>query len=413
MTFYVQKSLAHGPIRFGVSPRQPLDEIDADASLSTGPAGEFLRKRTHGFFFADTRPIGLPVLHTPPSIARQPFFETMRGQGARGLGFLALMAVGALFALLGLLVLARKGPQGLIPLILGVAMIVTPVVLTAQQRRAARLKEERERAEHEERNRRFQGMLERYGAALEQLRADPSETNLTNVTREREQLEVPYRVWSQLAKRSVLQIGFDALAKLGPARAREVSNTMSRASQAVGLMKEDEHDTKLALYTIGVCHLLADDRLRPNQSDALRQYREGFGITEADVPEEKAAIEEFAKLQGVTRSNLPRTQCNIKMRFREYCIHSSRCTLLDDKDNARGTGSIWITNKRVFIDARKKIEIELMQIDDVEVDVDLNLLTIKAAKPDKPVTLRVEQPIYTAALLDLATSIDERPRGFA
>ena len=26
MTFYVRKSLAHGPIRFGVSPRQPIEE---------------------------------------------------------------------------------------------------------------------------------------------------------------------------------------------------------------------------------------------------------------------------------------------------------------------------------------------------------------------------------------------------
>lgn len=413
MTFYVQKSLAHGPIRFGVSPRHASEEIDRDAGLSTGATGEFLRKRTHGFFFADTRPIGLPVLHTPPSIARQPFFQTMRGEGTRGVGYLALIIAGALFSLLGLLVLARKGPQGIIPLLLGVIMITFPIVRTAQQRRAARIKEERERAEHEERNKRFQAALELYGGALERLRKDPTEANLDAVTRARETLEVPYRVWAQLAKRTVLQIGFDALAKHGPARASEVSELMARASDAVGLMREDEHDTKLALYSIVIWHLLADDRLGTVQADQLRLFREGFGISEADVPEDAAAIEEFRKLQGVTRSNLPRTQCNIKMRFREYCIHSTRCTMIDAHGNAHGTGTLWVTNKRVFIDARKKMDVELMQIDDVEVDVDLNLLTIKAAKPDQPITMRVEQPIYSAALIDLATTIDERPRGFA
>lgn len=413
MTFYVQKSLAHGPIRFGVSPRQTLEEIDPEPGLSTGPAGEFLRKRTHGFFFADTRPIGIPVLSTPPGIARQPFMQTLRGEGMRGIGYLVLMIVGLLFVLLGLLTVARKGPAGWVPFILGVIMIATPIVITANARRAARAKEDKERAEREERNKRHNEMLQGYGAALERLRADPSEENLAAATREREKLEVPYRVWSQLAKRSVLQIGFDALAKLGPARSKEVSALMSRASQAIGLQREDERDTKLALYTILVWHLLADDRLGNAQAEQLRQFREGFGISEADVPEEAQAIDEFRKLQGVTRSNLPKAQCTIKMRFREHCIHSARATMLSDEGEGRGTGTLWITNKRVFLDARRSIEIELMQIDDVEVDVDRNTLTIKAAKPQKPVTVRVDQPIYTAALLDLATTIDERPRGFA
>lgn len=413
VSFYVQKSLAHGPIRFGVSPRLTPEEIDSEAGLSTGPTGEFLRKRTHGFFFADTRPIGLPAFSTPPSIARQPFLQTMRGEGARGIGFLALMAVGFFFMLLGIAVVARKGPQGWIPFILGAGMVAAPVIITAQKRRAIRIKEDQERAIHEEREKRHRAMLEGYAAALEKLRKDPSEANLAAVQRERQTLEVPYKVWSQLAKRSVLQIGFDALTNLTPARSAEIAQRMSRAADAVGLQREDERETKLALYAAATWHLLADDRLGTTQAEELRQLREGLGIAEADAPDEAQAIEEFRKLQGITRSNVPRAQCGVRLRFREYCIHTTRVTLLSDKGVARGTGSLTVTNKRVVVDAKKKMDIELMQIDDVEVDADLSLLTIKAAKPARPVTLKVEQPIYTAALIDLATTIDERPKGFA
>ena len=54
MTYYVEKQLAFGPIRFGVSTRQPLEAIGDDPTLSTGPNGEFVRRRADGFFFGDT-----------------------------------------------------------------------------------------------------------------------------------------------------------------------------------------------------------------------------------------------------------------------------------------------------------------------------------------------------------------------
>ena len=79
----------------------------------------------------------------------------------------------------------------------------------------------------------------------------------------------------------------------------------------------------------------------------------------------------------------------------------------------RASSEFAVTNKRVVIDVKKPIEIPLTQIDDIEVDVDANVLIIRAAKPQEPVIVRVEQPIYAAALIDIATSIDDRPRGFA
>ena len=112
MTFFIEKSLATGPIRFGVGPRRELSAIESEAGLSTGPAGEFLRRRG-GFFSADSRSAGAPILPTAPSITRVPFWESLKPDGTRrGWIFVALFALGLLFVLLGFAVVARKGPQG-------------------------------------------------------------------------------------------------------------------------------------------------------------------------------------------------------------------------------------------------------------------------------------------------------------
>ena len=413
MTFYVQKSLAHGPIRFGVSPRQKLEEIDDDPGLSTGRAGEFLRRRTDGFFFADALPVSAPTLPAAPSISRTPFLESLRGEGPRGIAFLALMALGAILVLLGIGVVLRKSAAGWLEVIVGIAMIAIPIILTAKKRREIRLQEEKERAEREERERRHREMLEAYVSALQRLRADPSDENLEAAARERQALELPYEIWSPLAKRTVLDIGFEALARLNPAGAKQVSDLMSRTAQAVGLTSADEVEVRLDLHRALVWHLLAADRYGDTQAEQVETFRHGFDILDRDVPAEVQAVEEFRMLRGVDRSNLPRKQCDIRLGFREYCIHSTRGTVLNEKHAPRGTGSLYVTNKRVLVDAKKPIDIPLMQIDDVEVDLDKNLLTIRPGRPAKPLLVQVEQPIYTAAVIELATAIDERPKGFA
>src|SRR2546425_288937 len=66
MTYYVEKQLAFGPIRFGVSTRRALDAIGDDLTLSTGPNGEFIRRREDGFFFGDTERVVGPSIPVKP-----------------------------------------------------------------------------------------------------------------------------------------------------------------------------------------------------------------------------------------------------------------------------------------------------------------------------------------------------------
>lgn len=412
MTFYVRKSLAHGPIRFGVSPRLPLPEIDDDPSLSTGPGGEFLRRRTHGFFLADSRAIGAPEIPRPSSIASTPFWASMSPDDAKGWALIGMMGIGLLFVLLGLGVIVNKGPQGFIPLVLGLILIGIPIFITAQKRSAIRSQEDRERAEREERDRQNREVIGSYATALERLREDPSESNMLAAAREREKLELSYKHWRPLAKRSVLHIGFDALAQLGPKGAKEVGKLIEKAGSAVGLDKADSRDVKVDLYRVAVWHLLADDRLGTVQAGEMETLRQGFGITDEHLEQELAAIQEFDRLRGITRDELPREECGISLQFREHCIYTTPCRVIPRKGGPE-EGRIILTNKRLIVESKRRVEVALSRVDDVEVDSDTHLLRVVAARPDPPIELQTAQPIYSAALIDIATTIDERPKGFA
>ncbi|HXH94123.1 MAG TPA: hypothetical protein VNN25_21285, partial [Thermoanaerobaculia bacterium] len=173
MTYYVEKQLAFGPIRFGVSTRRALDAIDDDLALSSGPNGEFVRRRNDGFFFGDTERVVGPSLPVSRTINQTPFWTSLKPDGTpRSFGFLALMGFGVLLILLGLSVLIRKGPQGWVEIILGAICIAVPIVMTAQQRREIHDREERERVEREAAVARNQQLLTWYTKALEHLLID-------------------------------------------------------------------------------------------------------------------------------------------------------------------------------------------------------------------------------------------------
>src|SRR5205085_11478022 len=129
---------------------------DDNPEMSTGASGEFLRHRDEMFYVADHRPIRKPELPQLRSFATQPFWSSLVDGTPKGWGFLAMIVAGALFILLGFSVVISKGPQGWMPVILGIILIVVPILLTANRRRTVRAAAERrpnERAERDKRDR--------------------------------------------------------------------------------------------------------------------------------------------------------------------------------------------------------------------------------------------------------------------
>jgi hypothetical protein len=398
VTFYVQKCLALGSIRFGVSVRQPLTGIDDDPSLSTGAAGELLLHKREGFFLADTVPVVSPVLPTTKLINSTPFLDSLKPDGTRrAWGFLALMAGGILFLLLGLAVLLRKGGAGLVEIILGMAMIVTPIVLTEQRRKLLREAEERQRVEREALEARNRKMLTDYTVALERVRSDRSNEALALL--ERAALTLPYDIWGASARDSVLRIGFVELAKRGVAEAGKITQILDRVSSTAGLTMEDALAVKRDLYETVVWHLLADDRLGLTQEAQLSSLRQGLGLPEDEI----GAVEQFSRLRNLDAKSLHAIDGGLPVAYGERCVHRT----------ATPDGSLFITSKRLILGARKPVEVELPKIDDITVDADASAVVIRADNAKKPLSARVEDPIYTAAVIDLAGTLDATPKGFA
>ncbi|HEX9407528.1 MAG TPA: hypothetical protein VF975_09440 [Thermoanaerobaculia bacterium] len=396
MTFYVEKKVALGSISFGVSPARSAGAPDDDPSLSTGPAGEFIRRRSEGFFFGGQDRFTGPALPGAPSIASKPFWDSLKGdRSPRAYGFFALMIFGFLFLLLGFAVIGKKGPQGWVEVILGLAMIATPIALTAQERKKIREQEERERAEREAIEKRNRQMLSAYTVALERARTERNEEAFAQLEREREALTLPYELWGPVARRTILLIGFDELSK----ETANFAEIMHRTGKAAGLPAEHETAVKAELFGTLVWHLLADDRLGSAQARQLNVLRDALGIEDHTA----AVIQQFQRLRGLTPQTLPRARCTTQLGFQEYCIH----------ETATDQGTLHVTNKRVLVESKKRFEMPIAHASDVVANADENTIAMKTDNPKKPLRLRVEQPVYTAAMLDLAALIDERPRGFA
>jgi len=426
LAFYIRKSLAHGRIRFGVAPRKRLEEIDTDPSLSTGAAGEFIRRKTSGFYFAENRlQSGGPQFPSGDGgVASTPLLQSVFDGTGRGYGFLAMVIIGALLALLGAANLANGNKAGWALLIIGVILAAIPFIMTAQVRRKIREEEERERAARQAEEDRNRAVLAAYIETLESLRKNPSDETLDAVAAERQQLDVPYEIWSGYARTTVLHLGFELLHRLGPARAAEMNDLVSRAARAAGLKPAHELAIKLDIYRTCVWHLLSDDRLGEVQAEELKHIRKGLDIWDKDVPEELHAMNEFDRLRGVARTNLPRAEIQVPLKIHEHCIHATKGSVVKtvkqrvdgkrvDTKVPSDPAEIYITNRRVLIQGKKTQEVPLPKIDDIELDMDEYVMTIKAARDIGQVNLQMEDAIYTSAVLEMATTVDDRPRAFA
>jgi hypothetical protein len=408
MSFTVQKSLGNSLFRFAVSRRREFRSIDHDTGMSTGPSGEFIRHRPEIFYSADIRAIRSPEIPKARSIAGEPFTRSLMDGTRRGWIFLGVMILGVLFVLMGLAVIANGKNQGWVEVILGLILLAVPLVITLQKRRVVKQHEDAIRREREERDARNAELLAAYTTALERLREDPTDAALALVQAENEKLDLPYAVWADTAIGTVLHVGFSTLGRVGPERAAEVAALMDRSSDAAGLIAEDAKAVKNALYSTILWHFQADDRLGEEQLKIVRAVQSGFGIKNEEVPVDASSEAQFDRLRGVDHRNAPRCNTTIPLNMNEYCMYTTPVRLADGSET-----NVVVTNRRFLVEGAKTTEVAVPKIDEIYVDADQQLVTLRAAELKRPLEMRVNEPIYLAAMLDLATRLDDRPKSFA
>lgn len=401
--FYVSKLLATGQFRFAARRRRELSSIDDSPELSTGPSGEFIRHRDEVFYAADHRPIRQPELPKPRSISTTPFWTSLVDGTPRGWGFVGAMAFGALLILAGFSIIVQGRGAGWVEVILGLILVAAPLLMTAQKRRTIHEQEERRRKERSERDERDRQLLAAYAAALDRLRDNPDDEALTQVRREREKLDSPYAIWGDAARSTVLQVGFNSLAKRGPEASADIAALMDRASAAAGLIAEDATGVKQILYSTVLWHLLADDRFGNAQREIVRTIQRGFAIEPEHVPVDTTSEEQFERLRGIDHRNVPKCESQLPLRPREFCIYPTT-------DTAKRR--IIISNQRLVIGDAKPEELMIADIDEIEVDTDAATVTIRTSGKKRPLAISLAEPVYFASLLSLATTLDERPKSF-
>ena len=408
MSFTVQKSLGNSLFRFAVGRRRELKSIDPNTEMSTGPSGEFIRHRPEIFYSADLRAIHVPEVPAPRTLSSTPFWASLADGTRRGYINLGMMIFGALLLLLGMTVFPKNAAGGVFWIVLGLVLVAVPVVTTALKRRVVIQAEQRKHKEREERDARNRELLAAYTTSLERLREDPSDESLAQVLAENEKLDLPYAVWADTAIGTVLYVGFSTLARVGPERAAEVAALMDRSSDAAGLIAEDARAVKHALYSTVLWHFLADDRLGAEQLKIVRAVQQGFGIQPDEVPIDTSSESQFERLRGVDHRNAPRCDATIPLNLNEYCMHAVPIRLRDGTET-----TAYVTNKRFVVEGSKQLDVPVPKIDDISVDADHHFVTLRASDLKRALEFTATEPIYLAAMLDLATRLDDRPKSFA
>lgn len=160
---------------------------------------------------------------------------------------------------------------------------------------------------------------------------------------------------------------------------------------------------------------LEEETYLRNLSGALRAQGEV-----KDIAEEERAIQEFAKLRGLSKENLPDLQVDSLMKRGERCHHRTSGAILEERvvrtyqqNNERiaerglvetRDGDIFITDRRILMVGDGTQELRLGKILEAELDLDRNTLELSMDGRKSAIFLRVADPIYTGHLIAMVAA---------
>ena len=414
MAFHITKALGPGSIRFKVNQRRSAEELENEPlTLSTGPNGEYIGSRG-GLYFAEKE-----------KSAESPILELARQQKLTGTFWdaltplqMGLMALGVIFILIGIVVLMRKGAPGMIEVVIGLALIVVPVVMTAKRRSDLRQQIELERSSRDAADQRRRDVLTSFLNKLEKFEHEMTEENAEALRREHSALSVEYDLLAPVVRQTVTRIGFRLLTELTSKGAEYVADGMDFAREATELAPHDIAEAKRQIYETPLWHLFADDRFGPAHDKLFEEFRMALRLDPEAIGLDIRAIDDFRRLRGVRYKRLPNIEVPTELGYQEICYHFTKGTLLSAPrkiqlpnaiksavDKVEGTGGecdVYITSKRLIIASGDPREIALSKIYAIDLDVDRNALVVTDAARSEPYELSVPDAVYTGAMLDLA-----------
>jgi len=396
VAFYIRKNLESGPLRFAVGERT-ADGRDDDPRFSTGPKGEYRPIRRTSLYFGEQRD-GEGVALT--NIAQ---FPTLQHEPVLSLLMWCSVGLGAILLLAGIGVLAvKKDMIGILEIVIGLAMIITPFVRTIQKRREVRAKREKILAERAAEEARLQALIGSFAERVRLLRTRRDAESLAEIAKERAAIDVPYEAILATARPVLTSVAFELTADVPERSSAAVAVELKSCARAIGLTEFDTTRILAEIVRRVIWHLLSDDRMSDENKRQVDELTKAFEIPEELLQEEQAAIDEFCALRGLEIRKLTPRRADLPLGFNEACVHQTAGTNASKKKSA--DGSIYITTKRLSLVNGRQDDTQLASIYDIELDSDENTIHLKLADRRNNFALRVQRPIETAAVLEIISA---------
>lgn len=197
----------------------------------------------------------------------------------------------------------------------------------------------------------------------------------------------------------------------------QLSAWPGHVANTFGLAPGRQRAAELDLFKRLVWAALADQVVTPEEQQALEQVRGWFAIDSAAIEDESRALNEHSRAQALERDLLPTVDSPVKLQKGEVCHHHTSGALLDRKVVRSSVvagrrhkeealvvareGDVYVTSKRLLVVGDGTSTIPHTAVLDVEIDYDERLITITKDGRQKPLHLRVPDPLYTGKLIEV------------
>lgn len=388
MGLYLRKSFRAGPIRFNLSKSGlGISGGVKGARLSVGPRGTYVHAGRHGLYYRK---------HLSSGHARAQ--STADGEGCAGLLFV-FVAIGLGVWLFRWLL---DNPAVLIAgIAIAIAIPATGWFIRLRRRKA----------------------VADYKKSLDSVfvtaHSPASAAVLTNLKQQQQGLPT-----TQGSKQSIERIETDVYQAVldrildDGFISNEEAATIAAAEQTLRIDPATRLRTKKEIFSAAYVEAIQDREITQEELDKLSNLIAGLAIPQEEVQRELDIVREIIDTQALRLplEPIPPGQLAAPTQKSEEAFYQCSAQVLSkrkSKDSPTGyeysvrrSGTMILTNKRVFVVGDGTTNIRFSDIGDVDVDIDEGVIEISKVGSGRPIVLKTDAPIYAGRAIDLLVNAE-------
>jgi hypothetical protein len=388
MGLFLRKSFRVGPIRFNLSKSGlGISGGVKGARLGVGPHGTYVHAGRHGLYYRKN----LSSRHARAQ-------STADSEGCVGLLFV-FIAIGLGVWLLRWLL---HNPAVLIAgIAIAIAIPATEWFIRFRRRRA----------------------VAAYKQSLDSVfvtaHSPPSAAVLTNLKQQQQGLPTTEGSKQSIERieTDVYQAVLDRILDDGFITNEEAA-TIAAAEQTLRIDPATRLRTKKEIFSAAYVEAIQDREITQEEQDKLSNLIAGLAIPQEEVQRELDIVREIIDTQALRLplEPIPPGQLVAPTQKSEQAFYQCSAQVLSkrkSKDSPTGyeysvrrSGTMILTNKRVFVVGDGTTNIRFSDIEDVDVDIDEGVIEISTVGSGRPIVLKTDAPIYAGRAIDLLVNAE-------